>query len=89
VRSSDLPRLDRVLDLVNELFKQVKLQPAAAAEGIEAVLRNLQATAIRYLHVALGQEPDPALHQAFLNLRELKVNSSSSTRSSMNSPAGV
>jgi len=41
--SADLPRLD----LVNELFKQVERQPATADEGIEALLRNLQAIAIR------------------------------------------
>ena len=37
-------------------------------------LRDGTLVAGRYCRVVLGKEPDSALHQAFLNLRELKVN---------------
>jgi predicted transport protein len=38
------------------------------------LLADLHTTAIRYCRVALGQEPDPQLRDAFHDLRELKVN---------------
>jgi predicted transport protein len=62
------------LDLVYEVFKQYERQPAVAAAGIEALLADLHAIAIRYCRVALNQEPDQQLKDAFHDLRELKVN---------------
>jgi len=62
------------LDLVYEVFKQYERLPSVAGEGIESLLRDLHATAIRYCRVALGQEPDPQLRDALQDLRELKVN---------------
>jgi uncharacterized protein with ParB-like and HNH nuclease domain/predicted transport protein len=70
LKTAEVPRLD----LVYEVFKQYERQPAVAADGIEALLADLHATAIRYCRVALGQEPDPQLRDAFHDLRELKVN---------------
>jgi uncharacterized protein with ParB-like and HNH nuclease domain/predicted transport protein len=70
LKTAEVPRLD----LVYEVFKQYERQPAVAAAGIEALLADLHAIAIRYCRVALNQEPDPQLHEAFHDLRELKVN---------------
>ena len=70
LKTAEVPRLD----LVYEVFKQYERQPAVAGAGIEALLRDLHTTAIRYCRVALGQEPDPKLRDAFHDLRELKVN---------------
>ena len=70
LKTAEVPRLD----LVYEVFKQYERQPAVAEAGIEALLRDLHTTATRYCRVALGQEPDPRLRDAFHDLRELKVN---------------
>jgi uncharacterized protein with ParB-like and HNH nuclease domain/predicted transport protein len=70
LKTAEVPRLD----LVYEVFKQYERQPAVADAGIEALLSDLHTTAIRYCRVALGQEPDPQLRDAFHDLRELKVN---------------
>lgn len=70
LKTAEVPRLD----LVYEVFKQYERQPAVADAGIEALLSELHTTAIRYCRVALGQEPDPQLRNAFHDLRELKVN---------------
>lgn len=70
LKTAEVPRLD----LVYEVFKQYERQPAVAEAGIEALLSDLHSIAIRYCRVALGQEPDPQLRDAFHDLRELKVN---------------
>jgi len=70
LKTAEVPRLD----LVYEVFKQYERTPDVAGAGIEALLRDLHATAIRYCRVALGQEPDHHLRDAFHDLRELKVN---------------
>ena len=70
LKTAEVPRLD----LVYEVFKQYERQPAVAAAGIEALLRDLHTTASRYCRVALGQEPDSQIKDAFHDLRELKVN---------------
>jgi uncharacterized protein with ParB-like and HNH nuclease domain/predicted transport protein len=70
LKTAEVPRLD----LVYDVFKQYERQPAVAGAGIEALLADLHTTAIRYCRVALGQEPDPQLRDAFHDLRELKVN---------------
>ena len=70
LKTAEVPRLD----LVYEVFKQYERQPAVADAGIEPLLADLHTTAIRYCRVALGQEPDPQLKDAFHDLRELKVN---------------
>jgi predicted transport protein len=70
LKTAEVPRLD----LVYEVFKQYEREPAVADAGIEALLADLHTTAIRYCRVALGQEPDPQLRDAFHDLRELKVN---------------
>jgi uncharacterized protein with ParB-like and HNH nuclease domain/predicted transport protein len=70
LKTAEVPRLD----LVYEVFKQYERKPNVTGVGIEALLRDLHSTAIRYCHVALGQEPDQQLRDAFHDLRELKVN---------------
>jgi uncharacterized protein with ParB-like and HNH nuclease domain/predicted transport protein len=70
LKTAEVPRLD----LVYEVFKQYERQPAVAEAGIEALLSDLHTTASRYCRVALGQEPDPQIKDAFHDLRELKVN---------------
>jgi uncharacterized protein with ParB-like and HNH nuclease domain/predicted transport protein len=70
LKTAEVPRLD----LVYEVFKQYERQPTVAEAGIEALLSDLHATAIRYCRVALGKEPDHQLKDAFHDLRELKVN---------------
>ena len=70
LKTAEVPRLD----LVYEVFKKYEREPSVAAAGIEALLADLHATAIRYCRVALGQEPDQQLKDAFHDLRELKVN---------------
>jgi uncharacterized protein with ParB-like and HNH nuclease domain/predicted transport protein len=70
LKTAEVPRLD----LVYEVFKQYERKPDVAGAGIEALLRDLHSTAIRYCRVALGQEPDRQLRDVFHDLRELKVN---------------
>ena len=70
LKTAEVPRLD----LVYEVFKQYERHPAVATGGIEALLADLHETAIHYCRVALGQEPDHQLREAFHDLRELKVN---------------
>jgi uncharacterized protein with ParB-like and HNH nuclease domain/predicted transport protein len=70
LKTAEVPRLD----LVYEEFKKYERQPAVAEAGIEALLSDLHTTASRYCRVALGQEPDPQIKDAFHDLRELKVN---------------
>jgi uncharacterized protein with ParB-like and HNH nuclease domain/predicted transport protein len=70
LKTAEVPRLD----LVYEVFKQYERKPDVAGAGIEALLRDLHSTAIHYCRVALGQEPDHQLRDAFHDLRELKVN---------------
>jgi predicted transport protein len=70
LKTAEVPRLD----LVYEVFKQYERQPAVAEAGIKALLSDLHTTASRYCRVALGQEPDPQIKDAFHDLRELKVN---------------
>ena len=69
-KTAEVPRLD----LVYEVFKKYERQPAVAEAGIEALLSDLHTTASRYCRVALGQEPDSQIKDAFHDLRELKVN---------------
>jgi uncharacterized protein with ParB-like and HNH nuclease domain/predicted transport protein len=63
-----------LLDQVYETFKAYARRPEVQQDGIESLLKQVAAVAGRYTRIVLGKEPDPALHQAFLNLRELKVN---------------
>ena len=70
LKTAEVPRLD----LVYEVFKHYERQPAVAEAGIEALLSDLHTTASRYCRVALGQEPDSQIKDAFHDLRELKVN---------------
>lgn len=69
LQTGEVPRLD----LVYEVFKQYERQPAVAEAGIEALLRDLHTTTTRYCRIVLGKEPETSLHQAFFNLKELKV----------------
>ena len=70
LQTGEVPLLDRVYDT----FKAYARRPEVEQAGIESLLQEVAAVAGRYTRIVLGKEPDPALHQAFLNLRELKVN---------------
>ncbi len=70
LKTGEVPLLNQVYDT----FKVYACRPAVEAAGIEALLSDLHTIAIRYCRVALGQEIDPQLKEAFHDLRELKVN---------------
>ena len=70
LQTGEVPLLDRVYDT----FKAYARRPEIEQAGTERLLQEVHAVAGRYCRIVLAKEPDPALHQAFLNLRELKVN---------------
>jgi uncharacterized protein with ParB-like and HNH nuclease domain len=70
LQTGEVPLLDRVYDT----FKAYARRPDIEQAGTESLLQEVHAVAGRYSRIVLAKEPDPALHQAFLNLRELKVN---------------
>jgi len=70
LQTGEVPLLDQVYDT----FKAYTRRPEVEQAGIESLLELVGAVARLYTRIVLGKETDPALHQAFLNLRELKVN---------------
>ena len=70
LKTGEVPVLDQVYDT----FKAYARSPEIEQAGTECLLKDVHVVARRYCRIVLGKEPDPALHQAFLNLRELKVN---------------
>jgi uncharacterized protein with ParB-like and HNH nuclease domain/predicted transport protein len=70
LQTGEVPLLDQVYDT----FKAYTRRPEVEQAGIESLLEQVGAVARLYTRIVLGKETDPALHQAFLNLRELKVN---------------
>lgn len=70
LKTGEVPLLDQVYDT----FKAYARRPEIEQAGTECLLKDVHLVAGRYCRIVLGKEPDPALHQAFLNLRELKVN---------------
>jgi uncharacterized protein with ParB-like and HNH nuclease domain len=69
LQTGEVPLLNQVYDT----FKAYARRPEIEQAGTESLLKDVHAVAKRYCSIVLGKEPDPALHQAFFNLRELKV----------------
>ncbi len=69
LQTGEVPLLDQVYDT----FKAYARRPEIEQAGTESLLKDVHAVARRYCRIVLGKESDPALHQAFFNLRELKV----------------
>ena len=69
LKTAEVPLLDQVYDT----FKAFARRPEIEQAGTESLLEEVHAVADRYCRIVLGKEPDPSLHKAFLNLRELKV----------------
>jgi uncharacterized protein with ParB-like and HNH nuclease domain/predicted transport protein len=69
LQTGEVPLLDQVYDT----FKAYARRPEIEQGGTVSLLEEVHAVAGRYCRIVLAKEPDPALHQAFLNLRELKV----------------
>jgi uncharacterized protein with ParB-like and HNH nuclease domain/predicted transport protein len=68
-KTGEIPKLEEVY----EAFKQHAQLPAVQQQGVEALVRNIWRHARFYGAMALGAEPNPALRDAFNDLRELKV----------------
>jgi uncharacterized protein with ParB-like and HNH nuclease domain/predicted transport protein len=69
VKTGELPNLNAVY----EAFKTHSLKPKTADAGIGALLTDVQSFAAYYCSIALGQEADKSLAEAFRDLRALKV----------------
>ncbi len=69
LQTGEVPLLNQVYDT----FKAYARRPEIEQAGTESLLKDVHAVAKRYCRIVLSKEPDPALHQAFFNLRELKV----------------
>jgi len=69
VKTGEIPRLDDVYDA----FKTHAASPQVAANGIEALVRDIRTCARYYCAMALDAEADADLSRAFADLRELKV----------------
>lgn len=69
VRTGDLPKIGDVY----EAFKAYARTPDQAAAGVDALVADIHTFGGYYCAVALGQETDKVLAEAFQDLRELKV----------------
>lgn len=69
VRTGDIPREGDVY----EAFKDYSRTTTAIDAGIEALVKEIRAFAGYFCALALGNEPNATLSQAFHDLRELKV----------------
>ena len=68
-KTSDIPNVRKVY----EAFKAHALSPEIAAAGVDALVADIHLFANYYCGMALGQESDSLLANAFQDLRELKV----------------
>jgi len=69
VKTGAIPRIDEVY----EAFKDHARSPNTAAAGVEPLVKDIRVYARYFCAMALGAEHDADLHNAFLDLRELKV----------------
>ena len=69
LKTGDIPRVSAVY----EAFKAYSREPKVAANGVDSLVRDIQAFAGYYCAMALGKEPERSLAEAFQDLRELKV----------------
>lgn len=68
-KTGDIPRFDQVY----AAFKKYAQRASMAEKGVEFLISDLHAYAGYYCNIVLGSEPDSALRQAFIDLRELKA----------------
>ncbi|GIV76422.1 MAG: hypothetical protein KatS3mg050_0816 [Litorilinea sp.] len=69
IRTEEIPKVREVY----EAFKAYARRPEVAAQGVDALVVDIQRFAGYYCAMALGREEDKALAAAFRDLRELKV----------------
>lgn len=69
VRTGELPKIGDVY----EAFKAFARTPEQSAAGVDALVADIHTFGGYYCAMALGQETDKALAEAFQDLRELKV----------------
>ena len=69
VRTGELPKIGDVY----EAFKTFARAPDPAAAGVDALVADIHTFGGYYCAMALGQETDKGLAEAFQDLRELKV----------------
>lgn len=69
VKTGDIPKVQAVY----EAFKVHASRPEVAAAGVDELVKDVQLYAGYYCAMALGREPDPALKDAFQDLRDLRV----------------
>jgi uncharacterized protein with ParB-like and HNH nuclease domain/predicted transport protein len=69
LKTGEIPRIGEVY----EAFKNHVREPAFASNGMETLVRDLRNYAKYFCAMALGNEPDKLLDEAFQDLRELKV----------------
>lgn len=69
VRTGDLPKIGDVYDA----FKAFARKPEQMTAGVDALVADIHTFAGHYCAMALGQETDKSLSEAFHDLRELKV----------------
>lgn len=68
-RTGTIPRIGEVYDA----FKKYAIRRGTDEESIESLVTDVRNHARAYCRMAFDQEPDPALREAFGDLRELKV----------------
>lgn len=68
-KTGDIPRFDQIY----AAFKKYAQQASMVEKGVEFLVADLHAYAGYYCNIVLGSEPDKALRQAFIDLRELKA----------------
>lgn len=69
VKTGEIPNVRAVY----EAFKAYSRRTTVAAEGVDALVKDVKAYAGFYCAMALGQEQDPKLKTAFQDLRDLRV----------------
>lgn len=69
VRTGEIPKIGDVYDA----FKSFAREPEQAAAGVDALVADIHTFGDYYCSMALGQERDKALAEAFQDLRDLKV----------------
>ncbi|BAH40616.1 MAG TPA: DUF262 domain-containing protein [Gemmatimonas aurantiaca] len=69
VKTGEIPNLGDVY----AAFKAYAMSAPVAHEKVEVLVADLNRWALRFCRIALGQEPDRDLREAFHDLRELKV----------------
>jgi uncharacterized protein with ParB-like and HNH nuclease domain/predicted transport protein len=69
VKTGEIPNLADVYTA----FKAYAMSAPVACDGVEALVMDLNRWAERFCRIALGQEPDQDLLEAFRDLRELRV----------------